>query len=406
MLKIIVGDSRTALREFPDGHFQAVITSPPYWGARLYPIDDGAAQIGLEKIPDCLGWATGAPPCGKCFVCNIGEVIAECARVLADDGVMFWNFGDSYCSGKSRFAASPQTLTGGQARGEPTQHGSKPDTRGHAVFRDTQLAMIPHRIALMAQHRLGLLLRNDIIWWKPNGMPESSPSRCTTAHEHILFFAKQARYKYRSESCLQPYAKDTPARMLRAVSGEDKFASGGHHPSGKPHYLSRARPNRTAEPGPKQKLRDGAQDGGGGRGLAEARVANKNPHGANMRDVWAMPTANDRAPQVFKCPSCGKHAPIRYTPDGKEVICRHCGEKSKPPIVHFAAFPDELPRRAVLLSTDPGDRVLDPFTGTGTTLRVAEAMGREAVGVEASPEYAALARKRIKAAAGGLFTGQ
>ena len=463
--RIVIGDCREALRQFPDGHFQSVITSPPYWGARVYAdseawtggdpkcnhgqkcrewalyrqgnegrerpdfqsrtLGQGAigkyyrhdcpacgaqradTPMGLEKIPDCLAWARDEPPCGECYTCNIVEVIAECARVLADDGVMFWNFGDSYCSGKSRHAAVAHTMSG-KERGEPTEPGRKPDTRGHPVFRDTQLALIPHRVALAAQHRIGLLVRNDIIWWKPNGMPESSPTRCTTAHEHIWLFAKSAKYKYNCQNCLQPYAEDTPARLLRAVSGEDKYAAGGHDPSGKPHHLSRPRPNITGAPGPKQQMRDGSKDAGGGTGIAAAREraaqgVKLNPKGVPLRDVWPMATANDKAPQVFKCPACGKHAPIQFAPGGKEVICIHCKAHSPAPIVHFAAFPPELPRRALLLSTDPGDRVLDPFAGTGTTLRVAAALGRVAIGVENSPQYAALAAKRLKADAGALF---
>ena len=291
--RIVIGDCREALRQFPDGHFQSVITSPPYWGARVYAdseawtggdpkcnhgqkcrewalyrqgnegrerpdfqsrtLDQGAigkyyrhdcpacgaqradTPMGLEKIPDCLAWARDEPPCGECYTCNIVEVIAECARVLADDGVMFWNFGDSYCSGKSRHAAVAHTMSG-KERGEPTEPGRKPDTRGHPVFRDTQLALIPHRVALAAQHRIGLLVRNDIIWWKPNGMPETLP--------YPLHYRTRTHMAFRQEREIQIQLSELLAALRGGHTGA---AAAGSQRRGQIRRR-RTRPIRQATP--------------------------------------------------------------------------------------------------------------------------------------------------------------
>jgi DNA modification methylase len=148
--RILVGDVRESLRGLPDGSVRTVVTSPPYWGLRDYGHD---GQIGLEQTPEE-------------YVREMVGVFREVRRVLADDGTLWLNLGDSYGSGK-------------------------------------QLVGIPWRVAFALQAD-GWLLRQDIIWHKPNPMPESVTDRCTKAHEYVFLLTKQPRYYYDADAVSEP----------------------------------------------------------------------------------------------------------------------------------------------------------------------------------------------------------
>jgi len=147
---ILVGDVRERLRELPDASVQCCVTSPPYWGLRDYGQD---AQIGLEQTPDK-------------YVAQMVDVFREVRRVLRDDGTLWLNLGDSYAS-------------------------------------DKQLSGIPWRVAFALQAD-GWWLRQDIIWHKPNPMPESVTDRCTKAHEYVFLLSKSARYFYDADAISEP----------------------------------------------------------------------------------------------------------------------------------------------------------------------------------------------------------
>jgi site-specific DNA-methyltransferase (adenine-specific) len=144
---------------------QAVITSPPYFGLRDYGHPD---QFGLERLHDCLGWARGEN-CGKCYVCKSIIWAREAWRVLRDDGIMWLNLGDSYAR---------------------TDIGA---------LKQKDLIGIPWRIALALQSDCWYL-RQDIIWHKPNPMPESVTDRCTKSHEYIFLLCKSARYYWNNKA--------------------------------------------------------------------------------------------------------------------------------------------------------------------------------------------------------------
>ena len=175
---IMIGDVRTALSSIPDGSVQTCITSPPYWGLRNYGND---GQLGLESTPDE-------------YVANMVEVFREVRRVLADDGTLWLNLGDSYASGK-------------------------------------QLVGIPWRVAFVLQSN-GWYLRQDIIWHKPNPMPESVTDRCTKAHEYVFLLTKSARYYFdndaiKEKAASKPHAPHNSADKhgghLRKDFGTDRM---------------------------------------------------------------------------------------------------------------------------------------------------------------------------------------
>jgi DNA modification methylase len=143
---ILVGDCRQLMAGMEPESVQTCVTSPPYWGLRDYGHD---GQLGLEATPDE-------------YVANMVEVFREVRHVLADDGILWLNLGDSYLPGK-------------------------------------QLAGIPWRVAFALQAD-GWWLRQDIIWHKPNPMPESITDRCTKAHEYLFLLTKSARYYYDSDA--------------------------------------------------------------------------------------------------------------------------------------------------------------------------------------------------------------
>ena len=180
--EVIQGDVREVLKTLDEESVQCVVTSPPYWGLRDYGVDD---QLGLEATPEE-------------FVENLVEVFKEVKRVLRKDGTVWLNLGDSYASGKSRYSSKPQTIAKGKSHDEPMD-GKKPDLYYHPVLKDKDLIGIPWRVALALQAD-GWYLRSDIIWNKPNPMPESVTDRPTKSHEYIFLLTKSAKYYYDHEA--------------------------------------------------------------------------------------------------------------------------------------------------------------------------------------------------------------
>ena len=172
---ILQGDVIERLQDIEDNTIQCVVTSPPYWGLRDYGEDD---QLGLEETPEE-------------YVDNMVKVFREVRRTLKDDGTLWLNLGDSYSSG-GRSTTTNQTLRGnndyGVTRPKPSENIKPKDLIG-----------IPWRVAFALQQD-GWYLRQDIIWHKPNPMPESVTDRCTKSHEYIFLLTKSANYYYDAES--------------------------------------------------------------------------------------------------------------------------------------------------------------------------------------------------------------
>lgn len=263
---VVTGDALDILARLPDGLVRTAVTSPPYWSLRDY---SSPGQIGLEDDPNE-------------YVDSLVRIFEQVRRVLTTDGSLWLNIGDSYTSGGRTWRAPDKKspIRAMKSR-PPTPKGLKPK----------ELVGIPWRLAFALQAS-GWYLRSDVIWRKPNAMPESVKDRPTRSHEYLFLLTKSERYYY-------------------------------------------------------------------------DRVAVPEVNGRNLRTVWDIKT------QAF-------------------------------PEAHFATFPPDLVDRCIRTSSRPGDIVLDPFLGSGTTAAVAIQNQRAFFGVEINPEYVEIARRRISKLGGRL----
>lgn len=184
MRKLLIGDNRETLATLDDGIAQTCVTSPPYWGLRDYGHE---SQIGLEQTP-------------ADYVAQLVAVFREVRRVLADDGTLWLNLGDSYAAGGMSNPSGKSTLGGGKDRGASGYSLSRSAPEG---LKPKDLVGIPWRVAFALQSD-GWFLRSDIIWHKPNPMPESVKDRPTSAHEHVFLMAKSERYFYDADAIREP----------------------------------------------------------------------------------------------------------------------------------------------------------------------------------------------------------
>jgi DNA modification methylase len=298
-------------------------------------------QIGLEATPEA-------------YVARMVEVFREVRRVLRDDGTLWLNLGDSYAAARGGTSMPAETLAGGVSgrgdivakRGRESGYTPHRDPAAHGL-KHKDLVGIPWRVAFALQAD-GWWLRQDIIWHKPNPMPESVRDRCTKAHEYVFLLTKSERYYYDAE----------------AVSEAAKDPQGFRYAGG---YREMQKHNAAA----------GMLRAGGAVACHSRTETGSVPHFAaghgdkrNRRSVWTITTK----------PYSG---------------------------AHFAVMPADLVEPCIKAGCPEGGAVLDPFAGSGTTLAVAAELGRNAIGCELNPEYIALAERRIKDARASvaLFEG-
>jgi len=275
---------------------QMCVTSPPYFGLRDYGHE---GQIGLEQTPED-------------YIAAMVEVFRCVRDVLADDGTLWLNIGDSYANG------------GRKTRDKLAQRGMDTRPADPVWIKPKDLIGIPWMLAF-ALRADGWYLRQDIIWHKPNPMPESVRDRCTKAHEYVFLLSKSERYFIDPEGMQEKAIGGTP--------GNTKPTKGGRA------YEDGAREHRTA---------------------------------ANLHNVGARETRNRRSVwTVATRPYKG---------------------------AHFATFPPALIEPCILAGSRPGDIVLDPFMGSGTTAQVALQHGRQYLGCELNPNYETLQTERIAGA--------
>jgi len=189
---ILVGDVRTRLAEIPDGSIQTCITSPPYWGLRDYGENE---QIGLEESP-------------QEYVNSMVEVFREVWRVLRDDGTLWLNIGDSY-SGSGKGPAGNLGAAHDERNMEKKHSAIVPDG-----LKPKDLVGIPWRVAFALQAD-GWYLRQDIIWAKPNPMPESVTDRCTKSHEYIFLLSKSRSYYFDNQAIKEPAVSNVGNAKIR-----------------------------------------------------------------------------------------------------------------------------------------------------------------------------------------------
>jgi site-specific DNA-methyltransferase (cytosine-N4-specific) len=308
------GDALTVLSSLPDASVNCAVTSPPYFGLRDYGVD---GQLGLETSP-------------AEYVENLRALFAQVRRVLADDGTLWLNLGDSYI-GSGQPGGVSKTLVGTSQ--QITSAGNIPPKRG---LPPKNLLGIPWRVAFALQDD-GWILRNDIIWAKPNAMPESVTDRLSTKHEHLLLFSKRARYWFDLDPIREPF---TPQPGLASSFARDTKEADVPGQSMRQHRVDRTGPGKRPELLGRQP--QGIEFGGKHDAV---HLAGKNPG-----DVWSIPT------QPFSA-------------------------------AHFAVMPRTLAERAIQSGCKPGGTVLDPFSGSGTTGLAAARHGRKYVGVDLNAEY-------------------
>jgi len=283
-VRIITGDCIETMRQMPSGSVNCCVTSPPYFRLRDYGHE---GQIGLEATPDL-------------FVAKMVEVFREVWRVLSDDGTLWLNLGDCYAP-------------------------------------DKNLRGIPWRTAFALQDD-GWILREDIVWQKPNPMPESVVDRCTRSHEFIFHFSKAEKYYHDADAIAEN-------AIYSGLTGQD--ASGYKDAkkfNGKHSDKQRGHSRRHA----------GFNDRWDAMTKAEQCSGKR-----NKRSVWNVATK----------PFSG---------------------------AHFATFPPDLIEPCILAGCPAGGTVLDPFGGAGTTGLVAQRHQRNAILCELNPEYVKIAEQRLK----------
>jgi len=194
---ILVGDVRTRLAEIPDKSVQSCITSPPYWGLRDYGED---AQIGLEESP-------------QDYVDAMVKVFREVKRVLSDNGTLWLNLGDSYSAMRDS-KSIPDSLRNGEGTKVLQAANRNPANLKAAGLKHKDLVGIPWRVAFALQAD-GWYLRQDIIWAKPNPMPESVTDRCTKSHEYLFLLSKSSKYYFDNQAIKEPAVSDVGNAQIR-----------------------------------------------------------------------------------------------------------------------------------------------------------------------------------------------
>ena len=367
-IKILQGNCLKTLSSLKDKSVNTCVTSPPYWGLRDYGTaewqggdpdclhmrttkiskDTATGHKGMFDQGSVVGDAIYKSKCPKCgatrkdeqlgleetpeeFAENLVKLFREVRRVLRDDGTVWLNLGDSYCSSRP-MGTSGNSDNVGNAYKKHTEKNfdfgrigktsmlktNQHRGRGKVVnnLKQKDLIGIPFRVAFALQND-GWYLRQDIIWHKPNPMPESVTDRCTKAHEYIFLLSKSPKYYYDSEAIKEKVKQDWGTR--------DR-SSGKYHNEG--------------------------------TGLQPHSGLEKSYETKNKRSVWSV-------------------SPIAY----KEA--------------HFATYPPDLIKPCILAGCPEGGTVLDPFGGSGTTAQVANNLNRNAILCELNPEYVEIAKDRL-----------
>jgi DNA modification methylase len=294
-VSVIIGDCREEMRRLIDQgvKVQCCVTSPPYWGLRDY---NHAAQLGLERKPEE-------------YIKNLIEVFRLVRELLADDGTLWLNISDTY--------------------------------------KKKQLVGIPWRVALALQSD-GWFLREEVIWSKPNCMPESVDDRCTRSHEYIFHLSKNSNYYHDKEAIAEPAIYADITGMDETGYKDAKKFNGKHSEKQRGHSRRHAGFNDRWNAMSKQQQCPGLR---------------------NKRSVWTIAT------QAYS-------------------------------EAHFATYPPKLIKPCILAGSRPGDTVLDPFSGSGTTGMVAYQHGRKYIGIELNPGYAAMSGRRMTNVQIDLLTSQ
>ncbi|VVO23553.1 hypothetical protein PS834_04420 [Pseudomonas fluorescens] len=335
--RVLIGDCIESMRTLQDQSVNTCVTSPPYYSLRDYGM---TGQIGLEETP-------------AEFVGRLVEVFREVRRVLRNDGTVWVNMGDTYASIAGGYApggsAGKHDMVSQATRGAVLRGKRRSPPIG---LKQKDLMGIPWRLAFALQDD-GWYLRQDIIWHKPNPMPESTRDRCTKSHEYLFLLSKSPRYYYDQDAIKEPVAFSSIKRLAQDLEQQ----RGSDRVPGKSN-------------GPMKAVRSKRDDSKREQAIPGQSLGTHRPD--REESAWPLDTRNKRS--VWTVPTQGFKG------------------------AHFATFPPDLIRPCILAGAPLGGVVLDPFGGAGTTAVVAMQEGRKSILCELNPEYAAMAEHRIAAA--------
>ena len=323
--EIIEGDTLDQLKKFPDESIDCVITSPPYWALRDYGVD---GQLGLE-------------PTFQEYIIHLCDIFDEVKRVLKKEGTCWVNLGDTYNRNKK-----------GKTDNKISDYLKNTTTNLHKKrgnLPDKSLCQIPSRFAIEMSNR-GWILRNEIIWHKPNCMPSSVKDRFTVDFEKVFFFVKNKKYWFEKQYEPLVVKSDMEYRKTLRI---------GRHYNVKEPYKNNIPYHKNMKENIKGQTNHTMHINRINRNPKSwDNILNYNPNGKNKRCIWSINT------KPFK-------------------------------EAHFATFPETLIEPIIKGGCPENGLVLDIFMGAGTTAIVAKKLNRNYIGIELNSEYIKIAKKRI-----------
>ena len=328
-------DILAGLKAIPDKSVNCVITSPPYWQLRDYGFPD---QWGLE-------------PTFQEYLEHLWQMMDEIWRVLKDDGTVWINLGDTYQS--APVSGKQGGFSGKQAR-KNKEYGSTVNNvkKPQGQFKNKCLMLIPHRFAIGCIDR-GWIMRNDIIWAKRNGMPESIRDRFSKKHEYIFFMVKQQKYYFDLDG-IRDKTTTIETRTERIIYDSSKGDESN-------------KTNTFIPPNP----------------------SGKNP--GNVSDFW------DKKPSTHNFPSHNNKSAYNKLGKNPGSVSDFWDIPTKPSSKkHYATYNFSLIDKCIIAGCPKGGTILDPFNGTGTTTLRAEQLERKWIGIDGSKEYSEIAKKSMK----------
>ncbi len=402
---IIHGDALAVLRTLPDESVHCVVTSPPYWGLRDYGVE---GQLGLEKTPEE-------------YIERMVEVFREVRRVLRSDGTLWLNMGDSYAGswgnqGRKEERGTQRPINGDMM--QPVHDGRYPANESNTGacppgLKPKDLVGMPWRLAFALQAD-GWYLRSDIIWHKPNPMPESVTDRPTKAHEYLFLLSKRPRYFYDAEAIREeaayPDGPNSPQSIKsphgqgftrRAAGNAKTFRGGGAYTEGqsKVNGAIVERDSHGNEPNPSGKRNKRTV-------WTIATQAMPEAHFATFPEKLVEPCIRAGTSERGVCPDCGapwvRAVDVEYENPGNRTTNGPRSIDNKHEV--SAGYEVRLERRSTTTGWDPscecgGDPipaiVLEPFCGAATTPLVAKKLGRHFVAIELSAEYIEISNRRL-----------
>ena len=351
--KIYQGDCLEVLKTLEDNSIDCCVTSPPYYALRDYGVD---GQIGLEDSPEK-------------YIERLTEVFMEVHRVLKPNGTLWLNIGDSYAGNCS------VTSTGRCGMGKPRE---RIDHRVFDGIKPKDLIGIPWMLAFSLRNA-GWYLRQDIIWHKPNPMPESVTDRCTKSHEYIFLLSKSSKYYFNYEAIQEEANPNYISKNIR-------FGGNKYGDNDDPHFQIYS--GNVYEPKMKVRTQNNGYSKAGGHRDNSGGFGDYSKHGHTKNCQY-----DGQVPNTMHLKrEDGIKDEVFFVRNKRDVWSINVKPNKE---AHFATYPQELVSPCILAGCPEGGVVLDPFMGSGTTGIVANKLGRHYVGIELNPEYVEMAERRI-----------